>query len=61
MPNQTFAAGALRHKAEDGNWHVTEPHDLMYSTATMLATEYWDTKRGEWRKIFEDDDAPRKD
>ena len=51
--------GALRYKGADGVWVVTEPRDSMYSTATMVATEWWDGQRQEWRQILEDDkDAP---
>ena len=57
MLNQPFAAGALRYKDEDGYWRVTEPHDPMYSTATMVATEWWDSKAEEWRPIFDDEEG----
>ena len=49
--------GALRYKSQDGLWVVTEPHDAMYSTATMVATEWWDVTSQAWRPILEDDAA----
>lgn len=47
--------GALRYKGADGVWIVTEPHSAMYSTATMVATEFWDSAAQRWRVILEDD------
>jgi len=52
---ETHPAGAVRHK-RDGEWVVTSPGDAMYSTAIMLAVEYWNIDRGEWVLIFEDGD-----
>ena len=57
MLNQPFSAGALRYKDADGHWTVTEPHHPMYSTTTMLATEWWDSKTEEWRKIFDEEEG----
>lgn len=48
--------GALRYKSADGVWVVTEPRDSMYSTATMVATEWWDSKQQKWRPIIDDDE-----
>ncbi len=54
---QDWRPGALRHKDADGVWVVTEPRDAMYSTATMVATEFWDFASQQWRVIFEEDEA----
>lgn len=40
---------------ESGTWRCANPHDPMYSTVTMLATEYW--VRGVWLPIDHDLDA----
>lgn len=48
-------AGALRYKDVTGEWVYTNPHSPMYSTATMLATEYWGGSA--WLPIFEDGDG----
>jgi hypothetical protein len=55
---QQFPAGALRYRKAEGDWIVTGPHDPMYSTATFLASQWWDVSRAEWRPIFEDDEVP---
>lgn len=47
--------GSLRHKSPEDEWVVTEPGSMWYSTASMLAIEYWNGS--EWRKIVEDDDV----
>jgi len=48
--------GTLRYKDNStGEWVITSPHDAMYSTATMCATEWWDVEQKCWRKIFEDE------
>jgi hypothetical protein len=50
-------AGTIRYRRDgEADYTVCSPHNVMYSTATMLATEYWDVARKEWVKIFEDDD-----
>lgn len=49
--------GALRYQdVETGEWLYANPHDVLYSTVTMFATEYWTTDHG-WVKIFEEDDS----
>lgn len=46
-------AGALRYSKDDGGeWVCANPHDPLYSTVTMLATEYWDE---DWKKIRDDE------
>lgn len=45
--------GALRYKDADGEWQYANPHDLMFSTVTMSATEYWREHLG-WTPIFDD-------
>jgi hypothetical protein len=35
-------AGALRYLDNDGKYIAANPHDLLFSTVTMLATEFWD-------------------
>lgn len=47
----TPRAGALRYQKETGEWICANPHDSLYSTVTMLATEYWED---EWKKIVDD-------
>ena len=34
--------GALRYVDALGEMHVANPHDLTYSTVSMLAREFWD-------------------
>ena len=46
--------GSLRY-LRDGEWVVVSPHQPMYSTATMLATEWWDVRNGWWRPIWPDE------
>jgi hypothetical protein len=45
--------GALRYKDDSGEWRCANPHDITYSTVTMLATEYWTPDSG-WIKIYND-------
>jgi hypothetical protein len=45
--------GAMRFKDKDGEWVCANPGDVMFSTVTMMATEFWDTPRG-WVQIFPD-------
>jgi len=48
---ENYAGGTVRHK--DGeSWKVTSPREQMYSTALMLATEFWDSKTSTWKPIF---------
>lgn len=54
-----WRAGALRYKGADGVWVVTEPQDPMYSTAIMVATEYWDTEAKKWRPILDDGESSK--
>jgi hypothetical protein len=34
--------GALAYQDEEGQWHMCNPNELMFSTVTMIATHYWD-------------------
>lgn len=45
--------GAVRYKNDDGEWVHANPHDLLFSTVTMLATQYWKPDTG-WTDIYED-------
>ena len=47
--------GTLRARDEQGKWMVAKPHDPMYSTVTMIATEFWDAEAQNWRPIHEDE------
>ena len=38
---ERYPAGALKWRSGDGHTYITFPHQPMYSTATMLAREYW--------------------
>ena len=50
-------AGAVRYQdPETGEWRCANPRDLMFSTVTMMATEFWAEDRG-WVKIFEEDEG----
>ena len=49
--------GAVRFKDGNGGWQCANPHDLLYSTVTMSAREYWDELRGEWVPIFSDSEG----
>lgn len=47
--------GSLRFKDPNtGAWVEVGPHNPMYSTATMIATEYWNAEAQEWLPIFDD-------
>lgn len=35
-------AGALRYRNDQGEWIVAQPGGLLYSTASMLAQQFWD-------------------
>jgi len=39
---------------EDGTYGCANPGDALFSTVTMVATEYYTLERG-WVKIFEDE------
>lgn len=53
-------AGALRYQdTPDGPWTTANPGDLMFSTVTMLATEYWNGT--EWEPIYTDDEDEDED
>lgn len=56
-PTESHPPGTLRYKDKDGALHVTCPHDPMYSTVTMLATEYWSPTARAWISLNTDDDA----
>lgn len=47
--------GALRAK-QDGQWITANPHDPLFSTVTMIATEYYDGEA--WQPIEPDVLAP---
>lgn len=47
--------GAMRYKTEEGEWMCANPGDLMFSTVTMFATEYWKGSDAGWTPIFEED------
>lgn len=47
--------GALRYTVfETGQVIVAEPCDTLYSTITMVATEFWDSKLKRWVPIWDD-------
>lgn len=48
-------AGAVRYTDADGVEHRANPHDMTYSTVTMLATEFWDG--AEWKRIWPNEDG----
>ena len=48
-----YPTGTLRARRPDGTYMIASPHDMMYSTVTMLATDYW--KDGSWHPIYPDD------
>lgn len=58
MPEAEFVPrpGALRCKDADGNWIAANPRDLLYSTVTMTATQYWREESG-WTDIYDKDDT----
>lgn len=45
--------GAVRCKDAEGDWIMANPHNTLYSTVSMAATEFWDD--GEWRPIWPED------
>jgi len=52
--NQDFIPrdGAQRFRNEDGTWVCSNPGDPLFSTVTMMATEYYSYNR--WKPIFEE-------
>lgn len=52
--------GALRYKDEAGEWQYVNPQDPLFSTVTMVATEYWNPAAG-WVPIFEDGEGESPD
>lgn len=48
--------GALRFRDESGDWVCANPGDPLFSTVTMLATDYYKEDVG-WTRIFEVDDS----
>lgn len=53
---KTPRPGAVRHRdpLDKERWIMTNPGDLMFSTATMFAEEYYSSNG--WKRIFEEDD-----
>lgn len=49
-------AGALRYRNEEGFWNYANPGDSLYSTVTMVATQYWSEEKG-WLPIYEEQDG----
>lgn len=47
-------SGALRYVREDGSVIAANPGDAMYSTVTMVATEYY--ANDAWHPIMTEDD-----
>lgn len=47
-------AGAVRYKGSDGNWITVSPDQPLYSTATMVAQEYWEN--GAWVPVLDADE-----
>ena len=54
-------AGSIRYTDDSGTVHVAHPREIMYSTVTMLATEFWCEDKGCWLPIFDDLDEPALD
>jgi hypothetical protein len=48
-------ASALRGRDGSGRWLAANVHDLMYSTVSMLASEYYDGEK--WVPVGSEDDA----
>lgn len=48
--------GALRFEDEQGKWISANPHDPLYSTVSMGATEFWSDELQAWCWLFEDDE-----
>lgn len=46
-------AGAVRYKDtySGGDYHIVEPGNYMYSTALMVAEEFWSEKDDQWMPI----------
>lgn len=54
LVRETHRPGTLRHQNHSGEWVVTSPGNPLYSTATMAATQYWDSTTEQWREILWD-------
>lgn len=48
-----YREGSIRYQDETGLWHVAEPNSPMFSTVSLIATEYWCTQTGTWKPIFD--------
>lgn len=48
--HDTTRPGSLRFRNEEGQWVEAAPHDALFSTVTMCATEYY--AGGQWKTIF---------
>lgn len=51
--NTTIRPGTVRANL-GGKLRAYSPHDALYSTATMVATEFWCEETKTWRPIWED-------
>lgn len=49
--SESWPAGTLRYRRDDGSEVVCTPYEPMYSTVTMLAQWWWDPSSGSWRDI----------
>lgn len=57
-PPESWPAGTVRYPDETGNygaWVTASPHSPHYSTATMLATEFWNARTHSWESILVED------
>lgn len=56
---ENWPAGTLRYRRDDGSFSICSPHDALYSTVTMCATEWWDGGSNSWQPILavEDDET----
>lgn len=57
MSNFVPRPGAVRFYLEDGKWASANPGDPMFSTYTMLATQYFDLEEGWIDIVFEDNEG----
>lgn len=48
----TPRSGGVRFQTPEGEWIAANPHDALYSTVSMSATQFWNGKK--WRSVLSD-------
>lgn len=58
MTQEDYRPGTVRFKGSDGAWITVSPYQPLYSTAIMVALEFWHSESKTWKAIdeYEEDD-----